>query len=213
MGKIKTEGRVTLEFEPDLYEILIIVRTESKSSGEAVTAGKQQTEQLLQAFQDELGIKPEQISAESEEIENTTKGYGENSEELFRFSRKLCLHIPANNTLRERVTDLLAKMDNTSYRINALLSDEATQKSKVLEHAVQCAKKKADQMASSLNSKVIGFEEISTDGKTTKTEMYDNFSLSELDLFKAKKLSDLLNNPKITISGEVTVVWLTEPLS
>ena len=63
MGKIKTEGRVTLEFELDFYEISITVRAEGKTSGAAVTAGKKQTEQLLQVLQDELGIKPEQISA------------------------------------------------------------------------------------------------------------------------------------------------------
>ena len=39
MGKIKTEGRVTLEFDPDLYEISVTVRAEGKTSGAAVTAG------------------------------------------------------------------------------------------------------------------------------------------------------------------------------
>ena len=33
MGKIKTEGRVTLEFEPDLYDISITVHAEEKTSG------------------------------------------------------------------------------------------------------------------------------------------------------------------------------------
>ena len=52
MGKIKTEGRVTLEFDAELYEISVTVRTEGETSGAAVTAGRQQTEALLAAFRD-----------------------------------------------------------------------------------------------------------------------------------------------------------------
>lgn len=126
MGKIKTEGRVTLEFDPDLYEIHISVSAEGKTSGAAATAGKKQTESLLQALLDKLQIRPEQISAESENTE-MPHSYGQNVPDDYRYTRSLLLRIPAENVLREAVTALLAEMDSAAYSVDAKLADESKQ--------------------------------------------------------------------------------------
>lgn len=205
MGKIKTEGRVTLEFDPDLYEISITVRAEGKTSGAAVTAGKKQTETLLQSLQDSLQIKPEQISAESEEISIPYSG------ECYVYQRELMLKIPADNKVRETVTGMLADMDDVSYSVNAELADKNKQKQTVLDAAVQCAREKAEHLAGSMQCKVSGFEEIVSDGIGSNS-MRDAVPCLGAPRM-AKSMAADLQNPKIKISGEVTVIWLTEPLT
>ena len=209
MGKIKTEGRVTLEFEPDLYEISITVYAEGKTSGAAITAGKKQTEALLQALQDNLQIKPEQISAEDESA-SAPNPY-QDSRNDYRFSRTLLLTVPADNQLREAVTDLLADTDAVTYTVMPKLEDESVQKQTVMLSAVQLAKSKAEQIAASLCSRVTGFDEICTDGLRLSEECFD--SVPACGALRAmKNLAENLQNPKIKIDGDVTVTWLTEPI-
>lgn len=212
MGKIKTEGRVTLEFEPDLYEISITVRAEGKTSGAAVTAGKKQTETLLQSLQENLQIKPEQLLAEREALEKPS--CSDNKTISFQYSRTLCLTIPADNQLREAVTAQLSKMDDVTYIINVQLADENTKKQIALDAAIQKAKEKAEHMAESLGCKVIGFEEMFTDNTESRRM---EFKKSEINRkyggFGSCPLAAELQNPKIKIAGSVIVIWLTEPLT
>ena len=202
MGKIKTEGCVTLEFEPDFYEISITVRAEAKTSGAAVTAGKKQTEMLLQALQDELGIQPEQLSAESEQV-----SVSYNTGNYF-FSRDILLTIPADNHVREAVTKLLAEMNEINYNIQAKLTNESKQKQIALDVAVQQAREKAEHLAASMHCKVTAFDELCTDG-TSFDENADAVPAYG-SIPKECSFAADLQNPKIKITGEVTVVWLTE---
>ena len=209
MGKIKTEGRATLEFEPDLYEIKVTVKAEGKTSGAAVTAGKKQTEQLLRSLQDELHIKPKQLSAEREALEKCSRP--DNKNIVFQYNRTLCLNIPADNQLREAVTGLLAKMDDATYIINVKLADEETKKQIALDAAIKNAKEKANRMAESLGSRVVGFEEMFSDNTEGKCMEIKKIRLNrKYGGFGSCPLSAELQNPKIPISGEVIVVWLTE---
>lgn len=212
MGKIKTEGKVTLEFDPYFYEISITVRAEGKTSGAAATAGKKQTEALLKSLRDDMGIMPEQLSAEDESVEMPRYS---NNKELYYFQRTLLLKIPANNKLREAVTNLLADMSDVQYFVNKKLADESQAKRAVLDAAVQEARRKADQIAAGLQSSVVGFKEIFTDG--TQNIMYDEplrgvaAAGSAAPIFQ--NLASDLQNPKIKIDGTVSVTWLTEPLA
>jgi uncharacterized protein YggE len=106
-------------------------------------------------------------------------------------------------------------MDAVTYMITERLSDENKQKKAALDAAIKYAKQKAEQMADTLGSKVIGFEEIFTDGTNSRrnaADMYDNLSDTFSVCAKRSYAADL-QKPKIKISGEVTVVWLTEPLT
>ena len=117
MGKIKTEGRAKLEFEPDLYEIEITVSAEGKTSGAAVTRGKKQTETLLQRLEDSFRVKPEQLMTKGETV---SKSY---NQDCYHYSRRLMWIMPADNHLREAVTGMFAEMDDIAYSIEARLSD------------------------------------------------------------------------------------------
>lgn len=202
MGKIRTDGRVTLEFEAELYELSITVRAEGKTSGAAVTAGKKQTEALLLALREQLQIEPEQLSAESEDV---SVPY---NQDCYGFSRTLLLKIPADNRMRETVTALLAEMDNVSYSIAAKLTDENKQRQTALDAAVQCAREKAERLAESMHCRVTGFEEIGTDGMGVN-ECCDTLCAGAAPRMM-KSLAADLQNPKIRITGAVQVVWLTE---
>ena len=207
MGKIKTEGRVTLEFEPDLYEISITVNADGKTSGEALISGKAQTESLLQALQDTLQIQPEQLTAESESLSERRSYQSDTAD--YDFSRNLLLTIPADNHLREAVTDMLAEMNTVMYSVNPVLADENAKKQQALDAAVQCAKDKAEKTAASLHCKVTGFEEICTDGTGASNE-FRMFACADCAPAAAKGRAADLQNPKMKVSAEVTVVWLTE---
>ena len=204
MGKIKTEGRVTLEFDPDLYEIAVSVRAEGKTSGAAVTAGKKQTEQLLESLQDTLHIKPEQITAEAEDV---SVPY---NQECYQYSRTLMLKIPADNRLREAVTGLLSEMDHVTYSIGAKLADESKYQQAALDAAVEHARNKAEHLAAPMHCRVAGFEEICTDGMSF--DACRDTVAAGAGLRMAKSLAADLQNPKIKSSGSVSIVWLTEPL-
>ncbi len=207
MGKIKTEGRVTLEFDAELYEISVTVRTEGETSGAAVTAGRQQTEALLAAFRDTLQIRPEQISAEEESTEPPAPY--QNSRAVYTFSRRLLLKIPADNRMREAVTGLLAETDSVTYSVSARLADENRQKQLALDAAVQTAREKAEQIAASLHCRVTGFAELSTDGMGFSEPCAAPAAGMMLRDCKMNAAAEL-QNPKIRITGEVTAVWLTE---
>lgn len=205
MGKIKTEGRVTLEFEPDLYEISITVRTAGKTSGMAVDSGKNQTEMLMQLLCVSMDIQPEQLTAESEEVSVPYR------DEDYVYSRTLLLKIPADNRMRESVTKLISEMNDVSYNVQARISDESKKQQAALDAAVQAAKEKAERLAASMHCRITGFDEICTDGThfnaCADTEMFCG------DLPKARNMAAELQNPKIPVTGTVTVVWLTEPLT
>ncbi|MBR5363611.1 MAG: SIMPL domain-containing protein [Oscillospiraceae bacterium] len=201
MGKIKTEGRVTLEFEPDLYEISVTVRAEGETSGAAVTAGKKQTEMLLQYLRIQLDILPEQLTAESENVSVPYR------DEKYIFSRELLLKIPADNHVREALTEMLSEMQAVSYDIRPKLADESRQKQAALDAAVQNAREKAERLAAAMHSRVTSFDEICTDGMGMQDGVR---SAAACAAPRMKNLAADLQNPKIKITGEVTVVWLTE---
>ncbi|MCQ2408827.1 MAG: SIMPL domain-containing protein [Oscillospiraceae bacterium] len=207
MGKIKTDGRVTLEFDAELYEISVTVRAEGETSGAAVTAGQQQTEALLAAFRDTLQINPEQISAEEESAEPPS--LFQNSRAVYTFSRRLLLKIPADNRMREAVTELLAKTDSVTYAVTARLTDENRQKQLVLDAAVQTAREKAEKIAASLHCRVTGFEELSTGGMELSGPCAVPAAGMMLRDCKMNAAAEL-QNPKIRITEEVAAVWLTE---
>ncbi len=212
MGKITTEGSVRLEFDPDFYQISVTVYAERESSGAAITAGKAQTETLLQALKTDLQIEPSQITAEAETVGKSRFDERKNKE-YFSYSRNLLLRIPANNHVREAVTDLLAKTDSVTYTVSVKLNDEEQQKQAALDAAVQCAKAKAEEIAAALQCKVSGFDEILTNGAHRMQHMKLRTMADRGWAAKNISLSEELQNPKIPITGEVTVVWLTEPLA
>lgn len=211
MGKIKTEGYVNLEFDPDYYEIAVTVSTESESSGGAITEGKKKTEALLHALQNNLQLTPDSITADSETVCKSRFNEQRNQFD-YEYMRSLLLRFPADNHVREAVTDLFAKTDCVTYNVSAKLNDENHQKQIALEAAVQCAREKAEEIAAALHCRVCGFEEIRTDGasdfrRTILCAMADGAVPA------ANSLAADLQNPKIPINGEVSVVWLTEPLA
>ena len=205
MGKIKTEGRATLEFEPDLYEIEITVSAEGKTSGAAVTTGKKQVETLLQRLEDRFHVKSEQLMTRGEDV---SKSY---NSDCYKYSRRLMWVIPADNHFREAVTGMFAEMDDVAYSVEARLSDETQPNQMALDAALQNARQKAEQVAASMNCQVTEYEEICTDGIRPSGEMIRSLAKSVTvgDVNRASELQ----KPKIEIKGVVVVTWLTEPLT
>ena len=202
MGKIRTEGRAVLEFEPDLYEIEITISAEGKTSGAAVTTGKKQTETLLQRLEDRFQVKPEQLMTKEE---NVSKSY---NSDCYKYSRRLMWVMPADNHLREAVTSMFSEMDDVAYSIEARLTDERQPNQMALEAALQNARHKAEQVAASMNCQVTAYEEICTDGIKPSGEQV--FSLAKSVTVDDVNRASELQKPKIKIRGVVTVVWLTE---
>ena len=103
-------------------------------------------------------------------------------------------------------------MSDVEYDIAFKLENESEKEQQVLSLAVNNAKEKAEKLAESLGSHINGFEEIKykfNENTTDTYELNDIFcALSEENVNKS--LASDLKNPKIEISKNVEVIWLTD---
>ncbi|MDE6797048.1 MAG: SIMPL domain-containing protein [Ruminococcus sp.] len=206
MGKIKMGGSATMEFDPDYYEFYIAVSVISGTSGNAVTKGRKRTEEILQQLRNKLGIDINNIFLKDEK----TKALY-NRKDGYQFEKQFYFRYKADNHITENIVSLLENMSDVEYNIAFKLENESEKEQLVLSSAINNAKEKAEQLAKALGSHINGFKEI--------TYEFDNdfYYGADMDYMCAcadddseESLASDLKNPKIEISKNVEVIWLTD---
>ncbi len=200
MGTMKTRGHAEQEFEAEIFTIDIEIRAAARSSGEAITAGKKQTEYFLQTMLDRMEIAPESFFMENYSV---SQSYGERPQ--YRFSRSVSIKMNADPVLVERMTDLLETMSDVEFRMDDSLGSLSEKEQLVLQNAVADARAKADMLASALGQKITGVKSVNYD--CPEQEVPDGEMLRCVAAGAPNSLASRLHKPMQTISKDIEIEW------
>lgn len=206
MGKIKISGSSTMQFEPDYCEFRITVHLNSGTSGDTLAKGKYRTEEVLRALHEKTGIDITNVVLDDERLEQSYR-----QEDGYNYRKTFSLRYQADNHITEAVTSLLENMADIEYSYEFGLTDKAAKEADVMAAAINDAKAKAENIAASLNSKLVGYEEIKYEFTEDNDDNEVVFCEHERAMGSlADSLASKLKNPKIEISKNVNIVWITE---
>lgn len=201
-------GSATMEFDPDYCEFHITVTATNETSGYSIAKGRRITESVLRMLNEKIGIDIENITLKSEE---TDSSYDNNDNTVYEFEKKFFFCYKADNSITEAVTEMLEDMSGVTYSIEFKLNDKSGKEQLVMSTAVNDSKEKAEMLAEALGSRITGFEEI----KYRFNESTDDVVIHDMlymcaDQSTPPHLASKLKNPKIEISKNVEVIWLTD---
>ena len=199
MGTIRTRGYAEQEFEAEIFTINIEIRAAARSSGEAITAGKKQTEYFLQTMLDRMELAPEAFFMKNYSV---SQSYGDQPQ--YRFSRSVSVKVNADPALMERITELLENMSDVEFRMEHSLADISEKEQLVLRNAVADARAKAEMLASALGQRISGVKSVnygcpecpSPDGQLLRCAAASTNSLASR-----------LHKPMEKISKDIEIEW------
>lgn len=204
MSTIKVKGEASSEYTVDCFKITFSVNAVWKTSGEAVEMGKKRTEQLLQAMNDELGIKPEDLVFNDERVSHSAY-----QKEEYSYHKSMVLRICSDLKVVEKIAELMGNMSDIGYNIEAELSDEDEKAKIVLKSAIEDSRHKAELIASALGKKLVGAEEVNyeytSDRSQFSAEPYRGGVSPVME-----NLASRLKNPVKTIKKSVDIIWNVE---
>lgn len=207
MGTLRVRGTAECRFPADRFTVHIEIRSEKGSTGEAIAAGKAQTEELLKLMQERLGLAPESFRLQDEAVR---QNYGDKPG--YQFTKSISTEIEADLSVLERMTSLLQTLSETEYHISYALSDLAEKGQQVLKQAVENSRRRAELIAAAVGQKITGIEDVrceymdDDDNFTDRPMMKCAGAMNECEII----LADRLSKPEQTISKEVQIVWKTE---
>ncbi|MDO4862661.1 MAG: SIMPL domain-containing protein [Ruminococcus sp.] len=205
MGKIKISGSSAMQFEPDYCEFRVTVHLSSGTSGDTLSKGKYRTEEVLKALQEKTGIDIASVVLDGEGLEQSYR-----QEEGYIYRKTFSFRYQADNHITEAVTSLLENMADVEYSYEFGLTDRAAKEAAVMSAAIDDAKAKAENIAASLSSRIVGYEEIKYE---FAEENDDDGLICEREMALSDSMVSLaseLKNPKIEISKNVNIIWITE---
>ncbi|MBR5405460.1 MAG: SIMPL domain-containing protein [Oscillospiraceae bacterium] len=202
MTKFNVRGSAEQEFEAEIFEIQLTLRTEDKNAGESIAKGAKTAEQLLQMFSDKLHIEPEQIRMEADSV---SRGY---QDEGYNRTLRVSLHIPADLAMLHAVTGILESVGNAEYHLEYLLADPKAAEETVMRAAFADSRAKADKLAEMLGVKVTGADHVNYEySGEEEPAMYKCAGLADVC---SNALADRLQKPVIRIQKSVNITWLAE---
>ncbi len=200
MGTVRTRGYAEQEFEAEIFTIRIEIRATARSSGEAITAGKKQTEYFLQTMLDRMEIAPESFF-----MENYSVGQSYGDRPQYRFSRSVSIKVNADPVLVERMTELMENMSDVEFHMDDSLGSLSVKEQLVLQNAVADARAKADMLASALGQKIIGVKSVNYG--CPEHDVADCEMLRCVAASAPKSLASRMHKPMQTISKEIEIEW------
>ena len=204
MGTIRVRGSAERRYPADRFTVRMEIRANGASSGEAIAAGKRQTEEMLSRMLEQLKLEPELFMMQNESVRQI---YGDRPH--YQFTKSVSVEIAAELAAVSRVTAMLEALTDTEYYIDFALSDSAEKEREVLQLAVEDSRRRAELIAAAVGQKLCGIEDV-------QCEYAGGEMLREAPLAKCagadceNGLADRLRAPEQTISKEVQIVWRTE---
>ncbi len=199
MGTVRTNGHAEQEFEAEIFTITIEIRAAARSSGEAITAGKKQTELFLQTMLDRMELAPEAFI-----MENYSVGQSYGDQPQYRFSRSISTKVNADPALAERMTELMEEMSDVEFHMAHSLADVSEKEQLVLQHAVADARVKAEMLAAALGQKIIGVKSVNYGFPDCPAP---DGQILRCACAAPKTLASRLHKPMETISKDIEIEW------
>ncbi len=199
MGTVRTNGHAEQEFEAEIFTINIEIKAAARSSGEAITAGKKQTEYFLQTMLDRMELAPEAFFMKNYSV---SQSYGDQPQ--YRFSRSVSIKVNADPVLVEQLTDLLENMSDVEFHMAHSLADVSEKEQLVLQHAVADARAKADMLASALGQKISGVKSVNFDCPECPAP---DGQILRCACAAPKTLASRLHKPMEKISKDIEIEW------
>lgn len=205
MGTLRVRGAAECRFQADRFTVHMEIRTEKESTGEAIAAGKNQTEQLLRLMQERLGLAPESFTLENEAVRQT---YGERPG--YQFTKSIRTEIAADLSALERMTGLLETFSGIEYHISYALSDPAGKEQQVLRKAVEASRRRAELIAEAVGQKICGIEDVNYEYEDGNDFLTDRPLVKCMGAECRNDLAEHLSRPEQIISKEIQIIWKTE---
>lgn len=214
MGKIKIEGKAEKYFKTDMIEMTIIFKKSDVLKADAINNLLAECEAFLSKLKN-AGFNMENVTIESE----NSKYHLLKELKHYDVEKRIVLKFRADLKLSNTLIKLLQLEDyEAEYTLSFLFADKAELQKQLLLEAIENSKNKADMIASSMNMKIIGIEEIKSPygyRSLAKSICVESFDDKLEDLLSGHSTidtstSDMLNTPQKELSETVEVIWLTE---
>ncbi|MCR5306375.1 MAG: SIMPL domain-containing protein [Oscillospiraceae bacterium] len=205
MGTIRVRGFAERRFPAERFTVCMEIRANGTTSGEAITAGKQQTEEMLGRMLEQLQLKPECFMMQNEAVRQI---YGE--QPRYQYTKSISVEIAADLAAVSQMTAMLETLSDTEYHIDYALSDLAEKEREVLRLAVEDSRRRAELIASAVGQKLCGIEDVQCEYAGCEEMMRDAAVPKCAAAGCVNGLAERLRTPEQTVSKDVQIVWKTE---
>lgn len=206
MGKITIEGRAEREVLYNAVELTICFYKRAKTSAEALSSVEAQTEKFLSILVDE-GVQLKDIHIGDNNIQQTYRDEDNN----VQVKKEINIRMLFNMAFINHITNIIRQQDfEIIFDCDYQLTNMHELQIELLKEAIADSKEKAEFIASVMNQKIIGIDNVE------HIHADDIYYIEEREmpyyggLPVDKLLSDKLEAPITTISEKINVVWLME---
>ncbi len=206
MSVLKVNGSAKESFPADVFLLYITISVRRETSGEAIEAGKKETEAFLKLMRDEFGIEPGSFTLGKFDV-----GTSYADKNPYRFNRDISLTLDADPVALEKITMTLTEMSDISFSLGFSLSNESECADEVVKKAVEDSRNKAEVIARSLNMNIVGANDVrysysSYDEPTERTRgiLVKSITVEDDDL------ASKLKNAVVKISRTVEIEWIAK---
>lgn len=212
MGKVTIQGKATRTVPYDRMNITVRFQAWGATPADVLRKIEKQCEKflgILQSMGYDIGgiqMKKANLSEERSTRDNPRGIISVSGEKSLLL--KATLHPAAVNGLERIIRENELDAD---YSVSYDLSDRETLRRELLGEAVEDSRHKADIIAASVGTQVVGMKQAGNDGighayKKNNDEYFDIMSIFN----RSESLSDRLSALETTVEESITITWITE---
>ena len=217
MGKVMVLGKAEKKVAPDSCDIIITIESKKNTTALAAKENNVLCEKLLSKLQD-IGMDLQKIEIVEDEVSQDRDYHSEKI--TYKAQKRIRVRTTADTSVINTIKSLMENdMTGVSYRMNYSVSNEMEIRRQLMKEAVMESRRKADFLAESIGSKIIGVDSANLTGRedvydVAENEEIENASESEgvfpylCGAGSTYPLSDNLKPEEIKLDAEVKIVWL-----
>lgn len=206
MGKITIEGKAEREVLYNTVELTICFYKKAKTTAKALSSVEAQIEKFLNILVDE-GVQLKDIHIGDNNIQQLYRDEDNN----IQVKKEINIRMLFNMAFINHITNIIRQQDfEIMFDCDYQLTNMHELKTELLKEAIADSKEKAEFIASVMNQKIIGIDNVehvhSDDLYYIEEREMPCYGGAPVD----NLLSDKLEAPITTISEKINVVWLME---
>ncbi len=202
MANLHVRGAAEREFPADCFTLRIEAAAVQPTAAAAAEAGRTAVEAFLQKLSDTLGIAPEQLRLEGE---NLSQHYGQ--EPAYRYTKNMSLRVNADLQMLSAFSALTEQTENITYSLDYSRTDMAACEAEVMRAAIADSRAKAELIASGLGTAIAGAGDVRYE--VPEEAMPDAAMCRAAGFGACKDLAAQMQLPVVTLRKEIVVVWKT----
>ena len=206
MGKLSISGRAEREVVYNAAELTVTFNYQAKTTTAALKVVQDQSEEFLHLIT-KAGVHLKEIHIG----ENSISQRRYDDTEFVRVTREIIIRLNFDLAFINGLMDLIREQDfSVNLNCQYKLKNKQELHTELLKEALEDSRKKAEFIANTMESRIIGIDYVEHDGSDDSDWLCCESELRFPVAGSAPSLSDQLEAPLTTESESINVVWLIE---